>query len=687
MDFYGYSDAVVELNKWGVAYANGSSLVDDATYDALYKQIKLFEATNPSMIDPDSPTMKVHSDATDGFAKANHSIHMGSIANSNGIDELSTWTHKTAGNGYPSQVIEYKIDGLALSLIYDNGVLVNAITRGDGTTGDVVLVNALRIPSIPKTIPTDGVDGKILEVRGECVWYKENFEAYNKWLTDLGQEPMSNPRNGAAGSLKSKDPNELDKRKLDFIAYRVVQGSQHDLHSQDLAYLKSIGFTVSEHYVCPTPQKVVDGCEFLRNKRHELPFLIDGCVVKVDDKTKYDDIGGTVKSPHWCTAYKFPPEEKATKLLGIEESYGRLGAVTPVAILEEVELALTKVRRASLHNWDVVDFLGLHIGCTVVVRKAGEIIPEIVRCVETNRTKEQYETLKDGTLKAHVESLRNSVNYDWYLRPRTCSHCNSTLQHMTNNSGDSLVAWGCVNPQCSVKQYENIVKFCSKDAMNIYGVGPSTVEQMLSIGVINDICDLYGVDESELMRIDGFGTRSASLIVSAIAQSKTNTMDRLIVGFGIPNVGRSVSAIINSHYKELSDAVSASVSDLVCIGVGPDAAQSFVTWVNANKRVVEFFIMNSIADKGSVKQIDSDKLKGLTLIMTGTFDDLPRDEFKELVEKNGGKVASSISKNVSVVLLGDGAGPSKRSKIDEINTTMPGRIKVIGSAEFREMLK
>ena len=691
LDFFEYSDAVQELIIWGKAYAQGNPIVLDATYDDLFKKVKLFELNNTDMIDNESPTQKVADDKVDGFPKVKHIVPMGSIANSNGIDEVSVWANATSEKGCNEQVLEYKIDGLALSLIYVGGLLTSAVTRGDGATGDLVLNNALRIASIPKMISTTT---DIVEIRGEVVWLKDDFEAFNKILSDLGLEQMSNPRNGASGTMKSKDPSEVERRKLNFIAYRIARGSVNDKHSDDLKLMKEYGFTVSEHYICKTPDKVVSGAEYMRNKRHELPFLIDGVVIKVNDKEEYDRLGGTVKNPHWCTAYKFPPEEKHTRLNEIEHSYGRSGAVTPVACLNEIELALTKVRRASLHNWDMVEYFGLFPGCTVIVRKAGEIIPEIVGCVETGRTREEYErvfsTIKDPIIREKMlDDVRaeNAVNVDKYVRPTHCHHCSTKLKAQTNNKGDSLVTWGCPNSFCSVKQYENIVRFVDKYAMNIYGIGEALIGSMLSTGLVQNITDLYKLNANDLLLIDGIKSKSAENFVNAIQQSRSNGLERLLIGFGITGFGRTASKLVAEKFRHLNVVLGLTESDLKEIdGVGDETATNVVNWMRDNIDLVQYFIHNGIACETSAPVKLSNALAGLTLIMTGSFDTLPRDDFKDLVTKHGGSIASSINKKVDYVVLGDGAGPAKVKKIDEVNNENAGKIKVINAEEFRKMI-
>lgn len=688
IDFFEYCELITTLNAWNEAYANGNPIVSDAVYDVEYQKLKQFERANPDQIEPNSPTLKVTSDLKDGFVKVTHDIPMLSIANSMGLGELRDWSEKTVAKGCDKQTIEYKIDGLALALRYENGELQDAITRGNGTEGDSVYANALQIPAIPKKLPWK----HSTEIRGECVWLKDDFNAYNEKLEAMGKELLSNPRNGAAGTMKSRDPREVAERKLSFVAYSIVKGSENSLHSEDLELLKEVGFTVSEFYICPSTDKVIAGAEYMEKHRHEQPFLIDGLVIKVNDKTQYKRLGGTSKTPHCFTALKFPPEEKTTKLLGIEHSYGRTGAVTPVAILETVELALTKVSRASLHNWDLAEYLGCFVGCHVVVRKAGEIIPEIVKVVETERTKDDYEkALFAGTDLGEAYMVLHEANpdYDFYIRPSTCEHCGTPLRNDSNRSGDELVAWVCPNSGCSVKQYKQIVKFVSKEAMNIMGVGESLIESLLSKGLIKNSADLFKLTKDDLLTVGDMKERSAQKAIDAINDARNAYLNQLLAGIGIPNLGKTSSAPIADEFKTLQALSKATVAEVESVsGVGHELAESIVEWFQnpENMVMVQWFIDNNVACNTKPSRVKSDKLKDLVFIMTGSFDDLDRDDFKDKVVEYGGKVSSGITKKVNFVLIGDGAGPSKVKQIADLQA-QGFDIKVIGSQDFLKMLQ
>jgi len=695
IDFFEYCEIIEKLNVWMAEYENGTPLVSDVVYDEEYNKLKMFERANPSEIEPNSPTQKVGAatKSSDGFEKVTHDHPMLSIANSMSPEELNDWSKDKQSKGCAQQTLEFKIDGLALALKYEDGSLVDAVTRGNGAVGDRVYANALQIDDIPKTIPTKDP----VEIRGECVWLKDDFNRYNEKLEAMGKEPMSNPRNGAAGTMKSKDPKEVAERKLSFVAYSIVGESpvvDGHLHSEDLEWLKAAGFIISEYYICNSPDKVVAGAAYMEKKRHSLPFLIDGLVIKVNDKNTYKRLGGTAKTPHCYTALKFPPEEKKTKLLGIEHSYGRTGAVTPVAILEEIELALTKVRRASLHNWDMAEYLGCHVGCHVIVRKAGEIIPEIVKVVEVGRSKDDYEKTMYANAdfgELYVELSEANPDMDFYRRPTVCEHCGSTLCNDTNRDGDNLVAWVCPNSACSVKQFKQIVKFVAKEAMNIMGVGESLIEAMLSKGLIHNVADLYKVTKDDLLTLDSVKERSAEKVIDAINESRKAYLNNLLAGIGIPNLGKTMSGPIAEKYVTLEALSKATVAGIESIsGIGHELAESVVEWFQnpANMEIAQYFIDNKIASEAKPSMKKSDKLTGLTLIMTGKCDGLGRGEFKDLVAEHGGKLASGISKNVTHVILGspESVGPKKMKDIHSLQSNGID-IKTITEYEFLDMVR
>jgi len=689
-DFFDYSDAIPKLNRWAEAYAKGKNIVSDKVYDDLYKAVKEWELDNSDMIDPKSPTQGVIDSSTDGFPKVKHDIPMISIANSNSHKELKEFSDDRASKKCPEQTIEFKIDGLALSLKYEHGMLQDAVTRGKNGVGDRVYLNALQIPAIKKKI---SITDRKVEIRGEVVWLKDDFEAWNKKQEALGNDTMSNPRNGAAGTMKSKDPKEVAERKLSFVAYSVVHGSDFTQHDADMLWLKGEGFITSEYYVCITSDKILKGAVFMEKKRHTLPYLIDGLVIKVNDKTAYKRLGGTSKTPHYCTALKFPPEEKETDLLDVEKSAGRTGAVTPVAIVKEIELALTKVNRASIHNWDIAEYIGVYEGCKVIIRKAGEIIPEIVKVVGIDgRSKDDYEKAVDGGVDLKTkrkELLKKYPQFKFYTRPEKCDHCGSTLQNDTNRKGETLVAWVCKNVSCSVKQFKNIVKFASKDAMDISGVSESMIEKLLSKGLIKDITGLFKVTEQQLLTLDGVQQGKAKKYMSAIEYArKNNYMHQFLAGVGIPNLGKTAAKNFAEHFGDLETFHQAQQAELEKVtNIGSELAENIVDFRKSggNRYLFRWFIDKGICTKAEPSLIKTDKLKGLVLIMTGTSDKIGRQEFKDMVAENSGYISSGISGKVNYVIVGDNAGPSKLQKIADFKKKGVD-MKTITDDEFLKMI-
>ena len=693
MDFIEYNQLVSSMKQWIKSYSNGTPDVSDKVFDDSLVKLRHFELENPDMVDKTSPTFHVNSDLKDGFQKVDHVVPMLSIAKSQGFDELRTWVTSMQRKNVDGQilnceeqVVEFKIDGLALGLRYKDGYLVDAVTRGNGTTGDSVVANAMQISNIPKTIPYKG----IVEIRGEVVWFMDSFNKYNEYLDSIGKNLLSNPRNGAAGTMKSHDPKEVAERNLTFITYSIPPKYMlHDTHMEDMNYLKSIGFSIADSKLCVGIESVMSECQTKEVEKSSLPYLTDGLVIKVNNKKLYSTLGGTATSPHAFTALKFPPEEKVTKILSIEESYGRSGAVTPVAIVETIDLSLTKVSRASLHNWDMVDYLGLHVGCSVVIRKANEIIPEIVNVVETGRSKDVYETTMHSQLQldeAKAELIAKYPTFNWYSRPSKCKHCDSELSNAENLSGDQLVSWVCPNPDCSIKSYMKIVRFVSKEAMNIMGIGESLVESMLSYGLIRDYTDLYNLTVKDLLKIDGIKVKSAEKYIDVINDSRKTFLNNLLVGLGITNLGRSASVILADTFKTLSAIRTLAPRELASVaGIGDELSVNISEWMSTHRATLDYFIDNNIAVNAKPSLKTSDVLSGQTFIMTGSFPDLDRNVFKDLVVEHGGKIVSSISKKTQFILVGSGAGPAKIQEINKLQSAGVD-IKVIDDKQFLKMI-
>lgn len=731
IDYFKYCELVEQLTNWAVEYDLGNyTAPSDVVYDELYKQIKQFEKVNPLMILKNSPTMKVGAavKTDDGLVKVEHDHKMLSIANINSSDELREWISDKVSKGITEIILEYKIDGLSMSLKYDDGELDDAVSRGDGTTGERVLANAMQIPSVPKSISVKGKH----EFRGEVVWMNEHFLAYNDEQTALGKKTMVNPRNGAAGTMRLLDPVEVGRRKLNFIGYRHLVGSEAGTQSADLDFMKTVGFETSPYWVMPISNDpvvvdaVVDQVAFMDSERKKLPYITDGLVIKVNDKSTYTMLGGTSKTPHAYGAYKFPPEVGTTPLVSVDNSSGKTGAVTPVANVTTIMLSLTSVSRASVHNWDMFEFMGFYEGCSVNIRKAGEIIPEIISVLGFEaRGKDVYEAIKKNTpigiiesimriyatdeneiarmldiittctvngkinLKQIVDVLNGRTDKPYIKRPTECKHCGATLRNDVNHMGEDLVALICPNAKCPSLQTKLMEAFVSKDCMNIMNVGDSTVELLIDTGLLTSFTDFYELTQDKLVATGRVSKREAERIMDGINATRSNYLNQLLNALGIEDIGRTASAELADHFATLSainDAVFNNPIEIESVGkVGVVAANNLIAWFKVNQDVVKYFIANSIGVQAKKKLVTGDALVGMLMIMTGKSNLVGRDEFKTLVVQYGGKVASSISGKVSHVVLCDGAGPSKVKQIQEIQRE-GGKIKTITDEEFLKMI-
>ena len=678
IDFKQYTELCETLTQWAKEYAAGTPSVTDDVYDKNYLLLKEFEAANPNFILDTSPTRHVE-DGADGFRKVRHEIPMISISNSNGIEEATDWSTGMFNDGVNLLELEYKIDGLGLALIYKEGQLVDAVTRGKDNVGDSVFENAIRVQNVLTRIPLPGD----VEIRGEVVWKYADFEPINDQLAADGKKTFANPRNGAAGTLKMHDPDEIERRKLSFIAYLVVKGSPNMTQADDIALLESMGFEVPEMHVVGNLPDFVKWAESMRERRFEQEYPIDGVVIKVDDKHDQPRFGYTAKSPNFYRAYKFPPEEKETELLDIEQSIGMSGAITPVAIINPVHLAMTTVSRCSLHNWDVVDYLGLHRGCHVVIRKAGEIIPELVKCSETGRTKDGYEAERTLCDRKHVPHVLPWVpqtpeqrNWPRYIRPATCPCCGGDLKCQVNNEGKELVAWVCSNEECKTQIGGKLANFVSRECMNIMGIGDVLVEQLLEAGKLYFFTDFYKLGVKDFMEACGKTEAGAKKLMQSIEKSKGNYLHQLIEGFSIPGLGHQVAPAVAQCVKDAggfirlhTDEDCTGFIDDFCYraqkaGISQVIVGKFCEFVTKYQYDLQDFATWNVAQQ--VKEVQSAKLAGKVCIMTGTFEKLDRDVFKDMVTANGGTICSSITKKCNVVLMGDNAGPSKIQKIKEL---------------------
>ncbi|MCF2649406.1 NAD-dependent DNA ligase LigA [Niallia circulans] len=636
------------LNQYGYEYyVLDNPSVPDAEYDALLNELIRLEEQFPSLRTNDSPSQRIGGEILDMFSKVQHQKPMLSLGNAFNEADLRDFDRKVRaaiGEDF-SYVCELKIDGLAVSLRYENGLFEQGATRGDGTTGEDITANLKTIRSIPLRLnqPIS------LEVRGEAFMPKKSFEALNKIKDENGEEPFANPRNATAGSLRQLDPRIAASRNLDIFLYAIGDVGQTGVqsHSEGLDLLDTLGFkTNKERKKCQTIEDVLQYIEGWQEKRPHLPYEIDGIVIKVDGLAQQEQLGTTAKSPRWAIAYKFPAEEVMTKLLAIELNVGRTGVVTPTAVLEPVKVAGTTVKRASLHNEDLIREKDIRLGDMVVVKKAGDIIPEVVNVLVEKRTGEEEE----------------------FLMPTHCPECNSELVRL-----EEEVALRCINPKCPAQIREGLIHFVSRNAMNIDGLGERVVSQLFSEKLIEDVADLYTLDYEQLIQLERMGEKSVNNLLQAIEASKQNSLERLLFGLGIRHVGAKAAKTIAMEFKHMDQLVKASKEELTAINeIGEKMADSIVTFFE-QEEVLE--LINELKTYGvnmeytgplPVTTEDADSVfAGKTIVLTGKLEQLSRNEAKEQIELLGGKITGSVSKKTDLVIAGNDAG-SKLTKAEQL---------------------
>ena len=636
------------LNKYNYEYhVLDNPSVPDAEYDALLKELVDLEQTFPELKTSDSPSQRVGGEILDMFSKVQHETPMLSLGNAFNETDLRDFDRKVRqaiGDNF-SYVCELKIDGLAVSLRYANGLFEQGATRGDGTTGEDITANLKTIRSIPLRLnqPVS------IEVRGEAFMPKKSFEALNKAKDENGEEPFANPRNAAAGSLRQLDPRIAASRNLDIFLYAIGDPGETGVqsHSQGLDLLDELGFkTNKERQRCATIEDVLQYVEGWQDKRPHLPYEIDGIVIKVDSLEQQDELGFTAKSPRWAIAYKFPAEEVVTKLLDIELSIGRTGVLTPTALLAPVKVAGTTVKRASLHNEDLIREKDIKIGDSVVVKKAGDIIPEVVNVLAERRTGEE----KD------------------FIMPSNCPECGSELVRI-----EGEVALRCINPKCPAQIREGLIHFVSRNAMNIDGLGERVVSQLFSEKLIEDVADLYKLTYEQLISLERMGEKSVTNLLNAIAASKGNSLERLLFGLGIRHVGAKAAKTIAMEFGNIDPLAKASVEDLKAINeIGDKMADSIVAFFEQEKaaeRIEELKAAGVNREYTGARPVtaeDSDSVfAGKTIVLTGKLEQLSRNEAKEKIELLGGKITGSVSKKTDIVIAGEDAG-SKLTKAEQL---------------------
>lgn len=647
-------DELVDLLNYHsrLYYIEDRNEISDYEYDMLQQELKSLEEQHPQFIRFDSPTQRVGGEAVSSFEKVPHKVQMGSIQDVFSYEQVRQFVDTVKQTiDSPEFVVEPKIDGLSVSLEYHNGKFVVGSTRGDGFVGENVTSNLKTIMSIPMSISEQL---PLLEIRGEVYMPRDVFYEIIEQQEINGEQPFKNPRNAAAGSLRQKDPKITAKRKLDVFCFNIqqIEGKELNSHKQSLDYIKSLGFkTVPGYKRVSTYDEIIECIEIIGKNRFELPFDIDGVVIKVDDFTQREALGYTAKTPKWSVAYKFPPEEKQSKLLDIELNVGRTGAITPVAIFEPILLAGTSVSRATLHNQDFINEKNISIGDIITVRKAGDIIPEVLNV-----------TQKQGT--------------GVFTIPDKCPVCGTPVI----KSDEAAIR--CPNVDCPAQIFRSIVHFASKGAMNIDGLGPAIVDTLLENNLIESVADLYKLTIEQLMGLENFKEKSATNLVNAIEKSKSNSLDRLVFGLGIPNIGQASAKLLCDKFGDLDNIMSATIDEINEIeGFGDIMAQSVVTALampqmrNLIKRLKSYGV-NTRYEK---IQIDN-RFEGKTFVLTGTLPTLKRNDAKAIIEKFGGKASGSVSKKTDYVLAGEEAG-SKLTKAQELG------IPIITEQEFLDMTK
>ncbi|UAL47802.1 NAD-dependent DNA ligase LigA [Sutcliffiella horikoshii] len=636
------------LNQYNYEYhVLDKPSVSDAEYDSLLQELLTLEKEHPDLQTEDSPTQRVGGNILEMFNKVEHRTPMLSLGNAFNEDDLRDFDRrvKQAVGDDVTYVCELKIDGLAVSLRYEDGLFVLGATRGDGTTGEDITMNLKTIKSIPLRLK----EPVTMEVRGEAYMPKNSFEKLNEAKMEREEEPFANPRNAAAGSLRQLDPKIAASRNLSVYVYSLADAGEAgvDSHSEALDYLDKLGFkTNTERKVCTSIEEVLEYVTAWHTKRPDLSYDIDGIVIKVDNTEHQEQLGFTAKSPRWAIAYKFPAEEVTTKLLDIELNIGRTGVVTPTAILEPVRVAGTTVQRASLHNEDLIREKDIKLGDTVIVKKAGDIIPEVVNVLVEQRTGEE----RDFTMPTH------------------CPECESELVRI-----EGEVALRCINPKCPAQIREGLIHFVSRNAMNIDGLGEKVIAQLFRENLIEDVADLYKLTKEQLLELERMGEKSADNLISAIEKTKDNSLERLLFGLGIRLVGAKAAKTLAQEFDHMDKLASLTKEELTAIHeIGDKMADSIVTYFE-QPEVTELLselkeLGVNMAYKGPkpVRAEDVDSyFAGKTIVLTGKLEEMSRNDAKAAIEQLGGKVTGSVSKNTHLVIAGEEAG-SKLTKAQEL---------------------
>lgn len=639
-------------------YVKDAPVVDDRTYDLMYRELVDLETAHPEFIVPSSPTQRVGVKLTGDFPKVEHGRPMLSLGNVFSEAEVRAFderVRKELGHA-PKYVVELKIDGLAVNIHYENGVFVRAVTRGDGRVGEDVTANVRTIRSVPLIIDNAP---PYIEIRGEAYMPHKEFKRINEERDEAGEPTFVNPRNAAAGSLRQLDPAVTAARNLDFFAYAVGQSEGFDVDSQAalLARLESYKFHVNPHYkVCDTIDEVVAQIQYWDTARHELPYDTDGMVIKVNSFADQEVLGATVKDPRWATAYKYPPEEAETIVRDITINLGRTGVLTPTAELEPVFISGTNVSRATLHNEDFIRDKDIRIGDHVLIHKAAEIIPEVIKVLPERRT---------GAERV-------------FHMPTQCPVCDSPV---VRREGE--VAVRCSNRHCPAVEKEQIIHYASRDAMNIEGLGPALVESLVTNRLIGDVADLYTLTEERLVTLERMGKKSAQNLLKAIEQSKTRGLGRLLFALGIRLIGAKAGATIAAQYPSMEALRAASTEELTAIPeIGPTMAQALCDYFtdSHNTELIDRLQQAGVVMTEAKTEAAGDELAGEIIVLTGKLAAMGRTEAGQLLAAHGAKITGSVSKKTTLVIAGEDSG-SKLTKANELG------IRVINEDEFLALIK
>ena len=634
------NELVALLNRYATEYyTSDNPSVSDSEYDRLYRELVELEAAYPDQVLADSPTHRVGGKVLDGFEKYSHQYPLYSLQDAFSREELEAFDARVRKEvAHPTYICELKIDGLSISLTYEKGILVAGATRGDGSVGENITENLKRVKDIPLTLPEE-LD---ITVRGECYMPRASFDQINQARQENGEPEFANPRNAAAGTLRQLDTAVVAKRNLATFLYQEASPSTRDSQEKVLKHLEQLGFVVNpKRILAESMDEIWNFIQEVGQERENLPYDIDGVVIKINDLASQEELGFTVKAPKWAVAYKFPAEEKEAQLLSVDWTVGRTGVVTPTANLTPVQLAGTTVSRATLHNVDYIAEKDIRKDDTVIVYKAGDIIPAVLRVVESKRVSEE---------KLDI--------------PTNCPSCDSDLLHF-----EEEVALRCINPRCPAQIMEGLIHFASRDAMNITGLGPSIVEKLFAANLVKDVADIYRLQEEDFLLLEGVKEKSAAKLYQAIQASKENSAEKLLFGLGIRHVGSKASQLLLQHFHSIENLAQADPEEVASIeSLGGVIAKSLQTYFATEGSEILLRELReagvNLDYKGQTVVADA-ALSGLTVVLTGKLERLKRSEAKSKLESLGAKVTGSVSKKTDLVVAGVDAG-SKLQKAQEL---------------------